>query len=363
MTNMTIRDRLVAALHQQETDRLPFAPKVFNRSYLKLQEARFQRMPAAELAAFLECDRWEGIGGGVVGKNPIVREERQRVGRHLVTHYHTPDGTLTGVQGHDELTDTWHPVEYPIRTPADLRTARHLFAHTEYSISPEALKAAQERAREVGEDALLIASLGPSPLMNLIQHWAGPQNTLLWLYDCREEMEALMALMHEDRLRHLRLLVQSAPTPYIMSVENTSTTLVSPTLFRRYCLSHLRDYNQVIRAHGKHHLLHQCGKLKALLPDIASLPALGIEALSSPPVGDTTWADAVRLCPGKAVLGGTCASLWLRPVPEIVDAILTDIATAATTRGLILTSGGVMPPAASPDKIRDVWRQVRRALV
>jgi cellobiose phosphorylase len=78
-------------------------------------------------------------------------------------------------------------------------------------------------------------------------------------------------------------------------VENTSTTLLSPAIFERYCWRHLNDYGRLIREHGKHHVLHMCGHLKALLPRIGELPAVAIEAFTRPPVGNTTLADRARL--------------------------------------------------------------------
>jgi len=103
-----------------------------------------------------------------------------------------------------------------------------------------------------------------------------------------------------------------------------------------------------------------CGHLKALLPRINALPAIAIEAYTSPPVGNTTLADRVRLAPRIAVIGGTNAALWLRPVEEICAEIQKSLREAGTPRGLVLTSAGVMPPAASIEKIRQVRDFARR---
>jgi uroporphyrinogen-III decarboxylase len=172
--------------------------------------------------------------------------------------------------------------------------------------------------------------------------------------DYPEEMDELIRVMHEERLRFLRCLLSPCPYDYIVSVENTSTTLLSPAIFEKYCWRHLNDYGGLIKAAGKSHILHMCGHLKALLPRINELPAVAIEAYTSPPVGNTTIADRVRLCPRIAVIGGTNAALWIRPAAEICEEIEKSLAEAGTTRGLVLTSAGVMPPSASIEKIRQV---------
>ena len=139
-----------------------------------------------------------------------------------------------------------------------------------------------------------------------------------------------------------------------MSVENTSTTLLSPEIFEKYCWPHLYDYARLIKKYGKNHILHMCGHLKALLPRINQLPSDAIEAYTTPPVGDTTIADRSRWCPTKAVIGGTDATLWLRPLEEISVTLEQSIAQAGSLQGLVLTSAGVMPPRASIEKIRQV---------
>jgi uroporphyrinogen-III decarboxylase len=195
--------------------------------------------------------------------------------------------------------------------------------------------------------------------MNLIQHLIGPENTHYFMADYPEEMDELIGIMHEERLRYLQCLLSNCPYDYIVSVENTSTTLLSPAIFEKYCWRHLDEYGRLIKEHKKEHVLHMCGHLKALLPRINELPALAIEAYTSPPVGNTTIADRARLCPDTAVIGGTNATLWLRPANEIGEEIEKSIAEAGTTRGLVLTSAGVMPPAATIEKIRQVGAFVR----
>jgi len=160
-----------------------------------------------------------------------------------------------------------------------------------------------------------MTGVGISPLMELIQHQIGPVNTYLFMADFPAEMDELIALMHEDRLRYLRALLGACPYDYIVSVENTSTTLLSPAVFERYCWRHLADYGRLIAEAGKSHVLHMCGKLKA---------------------------------------GGTDATLWLRPADEICQAIEGALAEAGSMVGVVLTSAGVMPPAASIEKIHQV---------
>jgi uroporphyrinogen-III decarboxylase len=272
----------------------------------------------------------------------------------------TPDGTLTTAEAFAPSSHSWHPIEFPIKSRADLRAARHLLVGNRFEAPAEAVERAAERLRQVGDRGIVMTDMGISPLMHLIQHLIGPDATWYFLADFPDEMNELIGLMHEERLRFLRALLPACPYDYICSVENTSTTLLSPAIFERYCWRHLADYGRLIRERGKHHVLHMCGHLKALLPRMGELPAIAIEAYTRPPVGNTTLADRARLCPKTAVIGGTSAVLWLQPVEAICETIERDLAEAGTMRGVVLTSAGVMPPACPIEKIRQVGAFVRK---
>jgi hypothetical protein len=106
-------------------------------------------------------------------------------------------------------------------------------------------------------------------------------------------------------------------------------------------------------------MLHMCGKLKNLLPDIGTLPAVAVEALTAPPVGDTTFADGRTVCPRMCFIGGTSAWQWTRPARQIIAELERDLSELPHLRGLIVTSAGVMPPACHPETIREVCRWVQ----
>jgi uroporphyrinogen-III decarboxylase len=356
---MTRKERFERALRHQEVDRLPFWVKIFGASHRDFQDEPYRSMAELELADCLDLDHMAGGPSPVAATNDRVEVHAERLDGRRVTRTRTPDGTLTGVDRFDPGSHSWHPAEFPIKTPDDLRAARHVYAHRRFATDDGALARARERVREVGERGIVMTGIGISPLMDLIQHQIGPVNTYYFLADRPAETDELLALMHQDRLRYLRCLLEACPYDYIVSVENTSTTLLSPEVFERYCWRHLADYGRLIAERGKGHVLHMCGHLRALLPRIGELPALAIEAYTTPPVGNATLADRVALCPGTAVIGGTNATLWLERPEAICAAIEAALAEAGTSRGIVLTSAGEMPRLVPIDKIRQVREHFR----
>jgi len=81
---------------------------------------------------------------------------------------------------------------------------------------------------------------------------------------------------------------------------------------------------------------------------------VGFEAFSSPPIGNTRLGDGRSACPDKCLIGGTNAVLWTKSAREIIADIERDLAALPHHRGLVITSGGVMPPLCEPETIRQV---------
>jgi uroporphyrinogen-III decarboxylase len=143
-------------------------------------------------------------------------------------------------------------------------------------------------------------------------------------------------------------------------IENTSTTLISPQQYRKYCYRHISDYGHICQANGRTMALHMCGHLKLLLPTLATLPVQAFEAFTSPTLGNTTLEDGRTACPDKCLIGGTNAILWTRPAHEIIAQIEQDLDVLPHHRGIAITSAGVMPPLCKPETIQAVCAWVKQ---
>ena len=102
-----------------------------------------------------------------------------------------------------------------------------------------------------------------------------------------------------------------------------------------------------------------CGHLKALLPDLAQIPAQAFEAFTSPTLGDTSLLDGRSACPHKCLIGGTNAMLWTKTAGKVISKIEDDLQELPHHRGLVVTSAGVMPPMCKPDTIKQVCEWVK----
>ncbi len=348
---MTPRARWQAVLRLEPLDHLPFWAKL-NASYPSAQAAPFDGMTLPELHEWMGSEEHAWFGGG-------VREKHTRTDYRVTTadgvqrfEYVTPHGTLHRTDVFDTASQSWHPREFPIRTRDDIVAMASWFA----DVTVEADTEAQERiTAAVAQSRFCTAtSIGTSPLMDVLQHLAGIDQGQYLLADYPDEIGELFAAMHRVLMARAEIVCAGTPGDLVYLVENTSTTLVSPEQFRRYCLPYLSEYAAVARAHGRQLGLHMCGHLKALLPDLDTLPVTAFEAFTSPTVGNTTLLDGRTGCPGKCLIGGTNAAIWTRPARDIIAHLQQQLEELPHHRGLILSSAGVMPPAATPETIKTV---------
>jgi uroporphyrinogen-III decarboxylase len=121
----------------------------------------------------------------------------------------------------------------------------------------------------------------------------------------------------------------------------------------------MRDYAEIIRSHGRRAFLHMCGHLRDLLPQLAELDYDAFEAFTSPPLGNCTLSDGRTQLPSIALIGGTNAIDWASGADAVIEALERDLADMPSHRGVVVTSGGAMPPQVEPESIRRVVEWVK----
>ena len=352
---MTSRQRLLAAYRGEAVDRLPYWAKVANDTWRTTQPRHVRDWSDAELLDYIHADGFFGVGGCVRQVRPHVEVAERIDGNVRTVVTRTPDGDLAERWQRDPTTRSWHPTEFPVKCRRDI--GRFRWVYTDVTAEPDDEQIARARARvaEIGGRGITKTGWGTSPLMHLVEHVIGPVNTTYFLVDWPDEMAELIALMHEAGREKVRRVADSTPADVIVSVENTSTTLISPGQFEAYCYRHLCDYGRIIAAAGKMHELHMCGLLYDLLERIDAIPAASIEAFTSPPLANTRMADGRAKAPSKTLVGGTCVNVWWKDSPEDIEAYLrAELDACPDHRRLVVTTAGVAPPACSAETFRAV---------
>lgn len=231
----------------------------------------------------------------------------------------------------------------------------------EIELNPETMEKAHAIYKQAcnEQSGIVVSSIGESPLMQFIEWEAGVANAHFLLFDHADKAEALFEAELQLLQKKAKLMATYQPADGFHMVENTSTTLISPDQYERYCLPHLQQVQHILGTDNRRLILHMCGKIKQLLPLIHQVGENAFEAFTTPDVGDTHLSDGRRACPETCIIGGTNAALWLCPVDEIIAGIEEELSDLHHYRGLVITSASEMPPLASPDTIKQVADAVR----
>jgi len=319
---MTSRERLEAALRGEPADRRPWAPEI-NAALVEklLADEPESPLPYAAACRKIGADTLLSVEP-VRSRYRTVEVRREQEGSVTWTFYETPYGTLRTRDVPSPEAHTSYQTEHLINSAADFPAYRYLVEDREYTLDAEGV---QQQIDLLGEEGIVSLNGPATPLLHLIMFDLRLPAVQYELADHEREFVALMDAMHERNKEVYRLAAQ-APGGMVRPFEDTSTTLISPAQYRRFCQPCLADYAAIVQAAGKQFVPHLCGLLKGVLPDLAATGLDGIEALTPPPTGDVPYELARQaLGPEMLLIGGFDATQFAQRTPEEVRAMVQGI--------------------------------------
>lgn len=352
-SEMTGRERVMAALRSQEVDRLPWAPLIddYFISSLPAQGKNFD---------FIEACRY--IGNDVI-KRHVAEPE---LVYHHVNHrfetkdgatreyFETPVGTIyeeTRVTG-----NTVYVAKHLVETLEDMKVFQYVCEHTTFQ---EKIREFIEEDKRIGDMGIASVDGGFSPVQQLLQYIAGVENTVYLTMDYPDEMEELMAVMHEKNKRLYQTIFQY-PCDFVFAYEDTSTTVMSRTMFEDSSLPAINDYADLVHAQGKVFITHMCGKLTGFKDLIAKGRQDGIDSVCPPETGDLYPWDARKAWGAKRVIGGIDPpSLVLQDRESILKYVREIVEKVEDKRGFILSTGDAVPHGTPIDTLKAITELVR----
>jgi hypothetical protein len=310
MTEMTRRERLMAASTGQRADKLPF-----------FHYWRHSQVGWAER----EC-RNRGMGMNwlrpcyvetVHGLEVSEKADRGGGWRRIYT---TPVGSVSSVERREPGTGQWHgsrswkdispwTTERLIKGPEDYRVMKWMVEHTEYAADYFPIEQAMDW---LGEEGVVISSLPHSPMQTLMIDWVGSEGGRFFYHyeDHRELVEELYQALCANRAPMYEIAAK-APAPVVACGDNIDAVLVNPRLFERYMMPVYEEQGRILHAQGKLMAVHIDGRVKVLRELVARTPIDIVEALHPPPMGDLSLADALQAWPDKAIWVGFPGDIYL----------------------------------------------------
>ncbi len=246
----------------------------------------------------LDIMDWYGLPYRITRRNVTVES---RAEGDVTTHvWHTPKGDLREViqvcrDSSGAVSSNW--TEHLVKGPADLPPLASIFEDEVIEANPDAIARTHDRRKLIGEDGLILGSMDGTPLGMMFRIYSGVAALAYLWADAPNALRDCFAVMEANYLQRLKVGVQS-DIDVVVSVDDTSTTAISPAMFEECNLALTDARVDASHAAGKIYFHHSCGLIRDLLPLYRRTKMDAVHAFTTPPLGNVTVAQ------GRKALGG-----------------------------------------------------------
>ena len=359
---MTPRQRLLAALRGEPTDRVPvwlLFPYHPTGYYVDVRSHPAYR-PVAEAA-----------------RQMAVTLNR----RHFQAPMHTPEVVWRheeagGVQrstltcGGIRLLQEQAPgrVKKLLDTDEDLEAWLHLPLNLDERAIREELEAQlpryeQERREFPRDDGAMMLDLG-EPIGPLYGS-SNLESYAIWSLTHAEPVRSFLdRLMTQKRIVYRWCLERDlADVYFLVGSELASPPLVSRATFQQWIVPYARELIGLIHQHGKFAIQHYHGQIREILDDFAVMGPDALHTIEAPPIGNCTWAQAYAARGDRITLIGNIQYDDFRAfTPAQMAAAVRQVLDECRGRRLILSpTAGPFDPDPPPRVIENYLTFLRTA--
>ena len=340
MSEMTMRERMLALVNGDAHDRVPFV----QYSGIGASDQEVWSVIGRENMGILV---WCGVHSFEHPNCRFESEEFEINGRRGTRRkLHTPEGTLTEERLNAAIAsaNSKHFVTEPDDYKVLLSYFRDITVHKD-------TKGWEDVYKWLGDDGLPHTSIGRTPYQQLWIEWVSIEDLALHLVDCPELMEEVFSAMFEVQkgiFRVIREVVDELPVPYLDFGDNITAPIIGESNFRKYCLPSYQGLADVLSDCDRDVLIavHMDGDLKPLWNAIGESPVRLLDSMSPPPDNDTSVADAARLWPEMRICINFPSSIHLKESKVIYDVTTEILKQGGHTGRLQIQISENLPPNA-----------------
>lgn len=237
----------------------------------------------------------------------VTLDVRKEPDGKVITTWQTPKGALRRIQHYSADTNLYYTAEHEVKERDDLARLACVFEGTDYYVKPEDRDLRLARRRLIGDGGIILCPISGTPLGQMIRVHAGVEATAYLWADARRELHDLFKVMEEAHRRMLDVAL-TLENDVIVTVDDTSTTTISPDMFAEFCLGYTDRMADAAHAANRFYFHHSCGLIRDLLPLYRQTRMDAVHAFTIPPLGNVSVAEGrVLLGPAITIMAGFSA--------------------------------------------------------
>ena len=280
--------------------------------------------------------------------------------RERTRRWRTSRGTLTEHWCFLEAASCWARDTYAVTTDRDLPILLEICGRTRFTPAVHEFL----RARDwIGDAGLPVAPVPRSPLPALLTDWCGVERAIYFLMDTPSIMQSIMERIDEANNEAFDIVV-SAPCDLVHFCDNLDSSASTP-FFEGFMREYYERRLALLHAAGKYAVVHLDGRVRGLLPLLASCGFDGVEAITPAPVGDVEIQDlrGVAANPKTVLWGGIPGAMFCAPWTRGQVCAHTERLLECLGGGnrLIVGSADQVPPNGNLDYCRAIAEIVQTA--
>lgn len=249
---------------------------------------------------------------------------------YVRTLFETPVGTLSEVSRPAGFT-SWQ-VEKLFKRPEDYQALRFLVQDQRFE---EDYASYRKKEEELGEDFILRAGIGLTPLHQIMISWMGLETFAVEWAERRDEILTLYELMVEKH-RQIYPLVARSPASHANYGGNEVPEVMGVERFAQYCVPLYEEAAEELHRYGVLLGSHLDGNNRAWAHLVAASPLDYVEAFTPPPNGDLSVREALERWPGKFLWINFPSAVHLEPESRIEEVTCELIEQAAPGNRFII---------------------------
>ncbi|MGQ9627339.1 MAG: uroporphyrinogen decarboxylase family protein [Anaerolineae bacterium] len=302
---MTSKERMLAALNREKPDRLPATVHQWQAYHLNHYLGGITPLEAfRKFGLDAAISVFDGLSPPStphwrIEEKEIGRKNGNRLVKQTIT---TPEKVLTQVEEVSEQT-SWY-VEYLIKDPEDI------FILKKYMPVPKLNQdLVRKEYKELGQDGILrgfVTGYQGGPWQNACGI-AGTERMIYATFDNPGWVHEFLRILTDKKLQYIEESLKGAPFDLIETGGGAaSSNVISPKLFKEFCLPYDREIHDALHALGHKVVYHTCGGMMAILELIVANGCDASETLAPKEVGGDAVPEEIKARIGDkvALIGG-----------------------------------------------------------